>query len=380
MITLIRSKDFNSSLEEIGCTKTSYPLFIQKSKILLIKITDIDFKEATILKQSFLSAGGDVALHKNVLDHSIKKSSVLLMGTQKTYKVALQSLSQQPYFNIPKICSSISNFLSIIRIKEQNPFPKLMGILNITPDSFSDGGQLNSIQKILQKTENLIKDGADILDIGGESTRPGADSVSQKKEMARVLPVIKQIKKEFPSIPLSIDTQKSSIAKICIEEGVSMVNCVKVSNDMFDIIAHYPNIKFVVMHMRGNPITMQNKTLYTSIVKNIHEYFEDILKQASSMSISFERIILDPGIGFAKTPLQNLKIMREISSLFDLNCKILVGHSRKSFFKHTMNIELEDRDIPTAVLSSFLWKQGVDILRVHNVKATKIAITASNIM
>ncbi|MCK5848103.1 MAG: dihydropteroate synthase [Caldisericia bacterium] len=380
MITYVNQKNLIEALNEVDCTKDSFHHFIRKSKVILLKLSNVDFREATILKQTFLSTGGDVAVNKGVLDHSKQNSTVLLMGTKKTYSVALESLEKQCIFNLPHICESLGIFLKKLIEKESNPTPLFMGILNVTPDSFSDGGTLLSVSDILYKTEKMIKDGANIIDIGGESTRPGALPVPLKKELARVLPAIKEIKKHFPSIRISIDTQKPLVAKTCIEEGASIVNCVKVIPEMLDVVSLSKTTEIIAMHMNGTPLTMQGKTNYASIISEIHSYFKNILVQAHSRKIQNNRIILDPGIGFAKTPEQNLKIFKELSSFFDLNCKILIGHSRKSFFQHMLGIDLEDRDIPTSALSVFLWKQGVDILRVHNVKATRLAILTSQLM
>ncbi len=380
MLRVVNPSETNSTLKAIGCSPESIPIFEEKEKTYLVHATNIDYREATILKQTFLSKGGDVAVHKNVLDHTIENSSVLYIGTKKIYKQVLLELKKQPYFNLPSLSRQLETFLHVVWKKEESFLPAIMGIVNVTPDSFSDGNQFTSIQSILELCRTHIANGASILDIGGESSRPGSDSVSLEEELNRVHKPLLAIRNEFPFIQLSIDTMKPKVAETALDLGVNIVNCIHVTPSMLEVVARYPESHLVIMHMKGTPKTMQNNTHYRSILHDIHSYFENILLQTSQFSISQERVILDPGIGFGKTPEQNIYIMNNLSSFFDLNCRLLVGHSRKSFFGKLLSCPVEERDLPTAVLSTILCNNGVDILRVHNVKSTTVALATQNML
>ncbi len=380
MFTLLDPALVRSALQDIGCTQESIPIFLKKTNLLCIKADHIGYKEATILKQTFLSHGGDVAVHKNVLDHSIEDSTILMIGTENVIARCLQSLERQNYFHIPTIRKKLAVFLCKLHQKQKAPQPVLMGILNVTPDSFSDGNECISMNDILQKASSLIEQGSDILDIGGESTRPGAAIIHEEEEYRRVIEPIVQILKRFPTCKLSLDTHRVSIAKAGIENGIQMINCIKISPEMIELLSRHPSIELVIMHMKGTPETMQKETQYHSLLEEIHLFFEKALDQCSRYSIDKERIVLDPGIGFAKTAQQNIDILQHISCFYDLGCRLLVGHSRKSFFGDIASIPLSDRDAPTALMSALLWEKGVDILRIHNVKATKNACKVFSIM
>lgn len=380
MFTLLDPPLVHSALQDIGCTQESIPIFLKKAHLLCIKADHIGYREATILKQTFLSHGGDVAVHKHVLDHSVQDSSVLMMGTVHVFSHCLHSLSRQNYFQIPTIRKALANFLCTIHRKKQDRQLVLMGILNLTPDSFSDGNECTSMHAILQKTASLIEQGSDILDIGGESTRPGAALIHEEEEYRRVMEPLVQIHKHFPACKLSLDTHRVSIAKAGIDNGIHMINCIKVSPEMIELLAQSPSVELVVMHMKGTPETMQKETQYNSLLEDIHLFFEKTLDLCSRYSIDKKRIVLDPGIGFAKTAEQNWAILKNISYFYDLGCRILVGHSRKSFLGDIAAIPLPDRDSPTALISALLWEKGVDILRIHDVRATENACRVLSIM
>ena len=175
-----------------------------------------------------------------------------------------------------------------------------MGILNVTPDSFSDGNECMTKENVLLKATKLVEEGADILDIGGESTRPGALLIQEQEEYNRVIVPIQQIHQKFPQIPLSLDTHRVSIAKAGIDEGVRIINCIKVTTEMVELVAQYPDVQIVIMHMKGTPETMQNETTYTSLLEDIYLFFKDWLSICNQNHIHPSRIVLDPGIGFAK--------------------------------------------------------------------------------
>lgn len=380
MLRLVHPSTLSKALQEVGCTEDSYPIFQQKSNLLCIQATHVGFREATILKQTFLRHGGDVAVHKHVLDHAVEDSTVLMIGTEDVFSHCIQSLTRQNYFHIPILRENLKQFLSIILRKREKNFPLLMGILNVTPDSFSDGNECMTMENVLHKATSLVEKGADILDIGGESTRPGAKLIQEQEEYDRVIEPIKQIHAKFPQIPLSLDTHRVSVAKAGIDHGVRMINCVKVSKGMIELIAQYSDVQIIIMHMKGTPETMQSETSYKSLLEDIYLFFEYWLRICNQYSIHPTRIVLDPGIGFAKTAHQNIQILQNISTFFTLGHRILVGHSRKRFFGDLLQIPLQDRDLPTALIGALLWEKGVDILRIHDIASTKNALNTMLMM
>ena len=250
-----------------------------------------------------------------------------------------------------------------------------MGILNVTPDSFSDGGRLTTEEAILHATERMIEDGADIIDIGGESTRPFASPVAENEELQRVIPAIKAIRQRY-TIPISIDTTKAKVAELALDAGADIVN--DISAMRFDPamvpLASSRRCPIIIMHMQGNPADMQLKPRYADVIQETIGFFKDRIQSLLESGIDRTRIIIDPGIGFGKTLAHNLAILRHAADYQILGCPVLIGHSRKSFLSSLLGPGLNDRDLPTAVISGLLSQRQVAILRVHNVKSTAQAV------
>ncbi|MBM9511359.1 dihydropteroate synthase [Desulfogranum marinum] len=256
---------------------------------------------------------------------------------------------------------------------------KVMGILNVTPDSFSDGGRYTNKDAIQKQIVKLVEDGADIIDVGGESSRPFAEAIDADEEMARVLPAITQIR-QFTSIPVSIDTTKALVAKAALAAGATMVNdisALRQDPEMVEVVASYSG-PVIIMHMQGNPDTMQIAPQYTDVVEEINTFFTQRLAWMEKKGIDRRRIIIDPGIGFGKSVDHNLAILRNIREFKKHGCQVLVGHSRKSFFDHLLGIPVTERDLPTAIVSALCVQKGVDILRVHDVKKNVCAVALSS--
>lgn len=248
----------------------------------------------------------------------------------------------------------------------------IMGILNATPDSFYDGGKYPTVTKAIERGIEMAAQGADIIDVGGESTRPGSDSVSSQEEMDRVLPIIEVLSKEI-EIPISIDTYKSEVAEAAIEAGATMVN--DISGFHFDSrmpsVVAKANLPAVVMHTKGRPKDMQRDTNYNNLMDDIKESLEESIKMGMAAGIGKNRLIVDPGIGFGKGVEQNFEILRRLTELKDLGCPILVGPSRKSFIGKTLGLPPEEclEGTGAAVTAAIL--NGGDIVRVHDVKHTR---------
>lgn len=245
----------------------------------------------------------------------------------------------------------------------------LMGILNVTPDSFSDGGEFNNIETALSQARDMIDNGVDIIDIGGESTRPNATVVSVEEEINRVIPIIEKLRQES-SVPISIDTTKATVAQKAIAAGADIVNDISgatFDEAMLETVAKL-EVPVILMHIRGNPKTMQSMTDYNDVVREVIDFLKIQVDKAISCGIDRSNIIIDPGIGFAKTAAQSLELLQRLSELKMLDLPMLVGVSRKSFMRPILNKDnAKDRVWGTAAACYGSISRGADILRVHDV-------------
>ena len=250
----------------------------------------------------------------------------------------------------------------------------VMGVVNVTPDSFSDGGQFFNAEKAIEHAKRLAKEGADIIDIGGESTRPGSDSLTLEEEMRRVIPVIEGISERL-EVPISIDTYKSEIAKIALNAGASMINdisALRFDAKIADIAVDY-DVPLILMHMKGTPKNMQIDPTYDSVVNEIKEFLRERINFAVSKGVKRKSIIIDPGIGFGKTTEHNYEIIRRLSELKELDLPILIGTSRKSFIGKTLDLDVNERLEGTLATITMSIINGADIVRVHDVKEVRRA-------
>ena len=249
----------------------------------------------------------------------------------------------------------------------------VMGIINVTPDSFSDGGKFYDSRKALEHASNLIDDGADILDIGGESTRPGAGQISVSEELKRVLPVIESIRSKYSDILISIDTTKSIVAQRAVEVGADIIN--DVSGLSFDIemprVIAKLKVPVIIMHMKGNPRNMQVNPEYKDLINDILLFFAEKIKIATSAGIKHNMIILDPGLGFGKTVQHNFYLLSKLNEFNTLGLPIMIGPSRKSFIGVTLDASVEDRIDGTSAAVSAGIMNGARIVRVHDVRIMK---------
>jgi dihydropteroate synthase len=255
--------------------------------------------------------------------------------------------------------------------------PLIMGIVNTTPDSFSDGGKYLSADLAVEQALRLAAEGADILDIGGESTRPGAAPVSLDEELRRVIPVIHRLA-GLTNIPLSIDTHKAEVARQALQSGARIVNDIsglRFDAEMIDV-CRTASCGVICMHMQGTPRTMQIDPHYDNVVEDLCRDFAQRLDQFELAGLLRERIVLDPGIGFGKTAHHNLEILRNIAAFHGLGRPVLIGHSRKRFLHKVLGKSLDERQSGTVGVSIALAQQHVDILRVHDVAANRDAIAA----
>ncbi|MFV8379597.1 dihydropteroate synthase [Flavobacterium sp. LB3R33] len=256
--------------------------------------------------------------------------------------------------------------------------PKVMGILNVTPNSFFDGGKYKDETEILSQVEKMLLDGATFIDIGAYSSKPNAEFVSEQEEISRIIPVVNLILKHFPETIISIDTFRSEVAKASIESGAAIINDIAAGNlddKMFEIIAKY-NVPYIMMHMRGNPQTMQTLTEYDDIVKEMLFYFSE--KVAVARSFGINDLIIDPGFGFAKTITQNYEVFQKMELFNIMELPLLVGISRKSMIYKTLETTIENSLNGTSVLNTLAMTKGAKILRVHDVKEAMECVTLFN--
>jgi len=258
--------------------------------------------------------------------------------------------------------------------------PLVMGIVNVTPDSFSDGGQYTNLDAVLKQSLQLIDDGADILDIGGESTRPGAEPVEAEEELRRVIPIIQALHEKDVTLPISIDTSKAQVAARALEAGASIINDVTALQDpeMADVAAHFES-GLILMHMRGVPQTMQSGPIaYTDLIGEIRKHLQNATQKARDAGVAGNKIILDPGIGFGKEFAHNLEITNRLEEIRFDKRPILYGPSRKRFLGTITNKEVKDRDAATVAACVAAILHGADILRVHHVGAIQDALAVAS--
>ena len=255
---------------------------------------------------------------------------------------------------------------------------KIMGILNVTPDSFSDGGHHFSVEDALNQAAQMVIEGADIIDIGGESTRPYAEPVPVEVELDRVIPIIKELRKQ-QQVPISIDTTKAAVAQAALAAGADIINDVSALQhdpEMLNLVKN-TNVPVIIMHMQGTPGNMQENPQYDDVVVDIVDFFKEKLRWLEAETVDLRRITLDPGIGFGKTRAHNLSLLKHLSRLKEIGQPVLLGHSRKRFIGDLTGLPPEERDLPTAVISALALAQGVDIVRVHNVEASRQALNVA---
>lgn len=261
----------------------------------------------------------------------------------------------------------------------KNLSARVMGILNVTPDSFSDGGKFNTVEKAVEHARKMILDGADIIDVGGESTRPGSDPVSLQEEMDRVLPVIEKIRNQFP-VTLSVDTTKFEVAAQAVSLGATLINDVSGGRDirLIKLLTDFPPVSLILMHSKGEPKTMHEDPKYAlGVVSEVKEVLQSKIRQFGEAGVEKSRLWLDPGIGFGKTVNHNLDLLRHLDSLNGIGGRVVIGTSRKSFLGSLIGEAqgaLEKREPGTLATHLWAFQKGASVFRVHDVGAMKRAL------
>lgn len=368
LIKEISNSDIEKELVQIGFDKTYTNKAKDKFEYKNFKIFDLNCAQANILKQTALTVGADCGTHREVITGKIEKSCVILGGSISQLQKIGQKLQFQP-FGLKHLGEKLQ---SVNKLK----YPKrtqIMGVLNITTNSFSDGGDFLDFENAKKHLDQLIIDGADIIDIGAESTKPYSKPISSEEQLKRLVPILEYIKLKGIKTPISIDTRNAEVAQKCIDFGVSIINDVSgfdFDKKMADVIANNPQIKIILQHSQGTPETMQDAPHYENLMDEIFINLKTKIDFALSKGIKKENIIIDPGIGFGKTKAHNMEILKRWQELKTFGCPILIGLSRKSLLGMPEATN-EEKDIYTLALDSVLITQKIDYIRVHNVKLHK---------
>lgn len=367
LIKEIVNSNIEQELIDVGFDKS----YTHKGKNKFIfknfKIYNLTTAQANIIKQTALSVGADCATHREVITGKVEKSSCILGGSVSQLEKIAQKLAFQP-FSLKGLGNILADKITVLLPKKT----QIMGILNLTSDSFSDGGDFEKYSDAVAQLNKLIEDGADIIDIGAESTRPGANPVSAETQLSKIIPILEYIKESNIQVPISIDTRSSEVAKECISFGVSYINDVSgfdFDKNIVDVISS-SNVKVIIQHSLSTPDIMQDNPVYENLMDEIYLNLKEKVEYALSNGIKKENIIVDPGIGFGKTKAHNFEILNRWQELKTIGCPVLIGLSRKSLLGMP-DVSNEDKDLYTLAFNSVLMRDNVDIIRVHNVKIHK---------
>ncbi|MBW7957156.1 MAG: dihydropteroate synthase [Deltaproteobacteria bacterium] len=371
-------------MERIGVDPAGVRIMAPKHFHYNLKIEGLTPAEANILKQDALSIGGEAAVACGTVSSSVERTDAIVSGTMRQFTELIGKLGCQP-FGLPEVAGSLRRAIENRDLKtwsvrgrkrsfEVGPRTVIMGILNVTPDSFSDGGRFLDFDAAVRRGLEMLKDGADWIDVGGESTRPGAEPVDPATEAARVVPVIKALSKEGAVV--SVDTTKAEVARAALEAGASIVNDISAMSfdeKMAAVVAE-SGAPVVLMHTRGTPRTMQLDTSYEDLMGEVYGWLHSRVEHAVSKGIDPESIIIDPGIGFGKSAEGNMEILRRLRELKSLGRPVLVGLSRKSFLgKFSAGKGAGERLPATLAALAASVLNGASILRVHDVKEAREA-------
>ena len=377
--------DVEEAMKKIGVSEDGIEIMREKGKFYGIKLEDIPLKAALLLKQEALAADMECALPWCTAALKCDTTDAILFGTERQFEILIEKMKKQPFKGKiigEEIEESIENYCTYeFEIRARNyrinvPPVKIMGILNVTPDSFSDGGKYYTVENAVKRVHEMVREGADIIDIGGESSRPFSSPVSEEEELGRIIPVLENL--DDLKVPISIDTYKPRVAEEALKRGASIVNDIYGlrKEGMAEVIKDY-DAAVVIMHMKGEPKNMQLNPTYEDTVAEIIRFLRNRIEFAISKGIEEDKIIIDPGIGFGKRVEDNLVILKNLNSFKSLGKPILIGTSRKSFIGKILNLDIEERLEGTIASNIVAVLKGASIVRVHdvkeNIRAIKIA-------
>lgn len=379
-------KEARMFLDEVGVDQGAYPYMLPKAQYRCIKLKCISCRAANIIKQEMLSKGGEAAIKRDALKFE-GFTDVLLMGNLKHYRLLTQKLRVQP-FGLRELAGEIETIIENFaretwtvelpggRVLELGARPYIMGILNVTPDSFSDGGRFYDYTLAVERSRLMIEEGADIVDIGGVSTRPDARIIDEEEELRRVLPVVEKIASDGAIV--SVDTFRGRVARECLKAGAHIINDVgamRLDPDLLPVLVEY-QAPTIFMH---NRLQIDQGKPYADLVADIVEELDQAVKKAESGGLNRSKIMVDPGFGFGKDPVQNRILLKRLKEFKSLGLPLVVGASRKRFIGATLNLEVDDRLEGSLAVVAMAVMNGAQIIRVHDVKesARVAAMTAA---
>jgi dihydropteroate synthase len=381
-IRLDSADDLSRMIRTIGADPRSAMFFLPKAGTLFFYVPGADFRAAAFIKQEILSRGGDAVVNRGVINATVERSDVLLFGSEGQIASLLEKLKHLQCWGLDEIRTSLSDAFAgrgkrgwTLRLPgnrrlELGQTPVLMGIVNVTPDSFHPESRVSE-ETAVERTRDMLARGAAIIDIGAESTRPGSDPADAGEELRRLLPPLRAIRAAFPDAVLSVDTYKGIVVREAIREGADIVNDISaygLDPEMLGAVAR-SGVPYVLSHIRGTPATMQNAPYYDNLLDDMLLFFEQKLAELEHAGVPRDRIILDPGIGFGKRLEDNVGILRWIEAFTRFGLPLCVGHSRKGFIAKTLKSDApEDRLSGTLAVTAYCAMRGVSILRVHDIR------------
>ena len=370
------------ALARVRVSGAGIDIMEKKALFRVIRVRGLDIRAANILKQEMLSRGGEVATSREVYELHGGSADCLIMGTLTQYERLLPKLKQQP-FGLRRLAGAIETALR--HYDEGVPAgpagldlaaaPLLMGVLNVTPDSFSDGGSYSGAGEAVRAALAMAEEGAALIDVGGESTRPGSDALPEDEELARVLPVVQAL---APSLPgrISVDTYKARVAAKALEAGAFMINdisALRMDTEMLAVVRD-ADCPVILMHMLGEPKTMQVEPTYGDVVEDVYAFFVERLEWCVSNGLKEQNLLIDPGLGFGKTTEHNLALLRRLDAFRSLGRPIVLGASRKRFLGEILGTDkARERDEATAATTEVAVCSGAHIIRVHSVVVNRDA-------
>lgn len=376
--------EWRRELDLVGADPAGWERFASRADLVVMKTGPLSPPAANILKQCMLSSGGDAMVARGAVCCSCDRTDAILVGMPRHFRLAAKSLEGQP-FGLAGLAAAVEAALSPPDLPSEIPLrhgalrfggaPLLMGILNVTPDSFSDGGLYVEPRRAVERALEMRDQGAAVVDVGAESTRPGSIPVGAAVQIERILPVIRGIRSADPGLPLSVDTSSAEVARAALLEGADMINDVTaLGESAMARLAAAEGVPVVLMHMKGVPATMQDAPWYDDALGEVYSFLEERVSAALAAGVPRDRILVDPGLGFGKRLEDNLLLVRRAAEFRGTGCRTVLGYSRKRFIGELTGIaEPAGRDeagIAVAAISC----GKVDVLRVHDVARTAAAV------
>lgn len=379
MILRVTASALEAELRQIGVHEASINIFRQRSAIEPLKLFGVRTPAANILKQEILSAGADCAVHCHTIDCKEEKTDVLLLGTRKHYYELLRKLRPMTFLGLPALAAELAAFLGqaapVTTLADGRVLTyerlKIMGIINATPDSFFADSRAQLLDAGLARAAAMLEAGADLLDVGGESTRPGSEAVSAAEECERVVPLIEAIKQRFPQAIVSIDTYRAGTAKAALAAGADLVNDISAleADAGMAAVAAAAQAPVILMHMQGAPKTMQDNPMYRDVTSDVTAYLQARIDYARAQGLRPDQLLVDPGIGFGKTVAHNLTLMKRLQEFTSFGLPVLLAASRKGTIGQVLGgLPPEERLEGTLATTAQAVVAGAHMVRVHDVK------------